>query len=40
LFFSNRIYPTRANNLINQLNLREAIQETVYEIVQKAKPAR
>jgi beta-N-acetylhexosaminidase len=35
LFFSNRIYPTRANNLINHLKLRETIQEMAYEILQK-----
>lgn len=35
LFFSNRIYPTRENNMINHLKLRELIQETAYEILQK-----
>jgi CubicO group peptidase (beta-lactamase class C family) len=37
LFFSNRVYPTRANNLINHLKLRESIQEMAYEILQKGK---
>jgi beta-N-acetylhexosaminidase len=40
LFFSNRVYPTRANNLINHLKLRETIQQTAYEIIQKGKPVR
>ncbi len=35
LFFSNRIYPKRTNNLINQLNLREMIQQEAYELVNK-----
>ena len=35
LFFSNRIYPKRTNNLINQLNLRELIQQEAYELVKK-----
>ena len=35
LFFSNRIYPKRTNNLINQLNLRELIQQEAYEMVKK-----
>ena len=35
LFFSNRVYPTRMNNMINHLKLRELIQETAYEILQK-----
>jgi CubicO group peptidase (beta-lactamase class C family) len=35
LFFSNRIYPTRSNNMINHLKLRELIQETAYEILLK-----
>jgi len=35
LFFSNRVYPTRNNNLINHLNIRESIQQAAYEIVQK-----
>lgn len=32
LFFSNRIYPKRTNNLINQLNLRELIQQEAYKM--------
>lgn len=40
LFFSNRVYPTRANNLINHLKLRETIQQTAYEIILKGKQAR
>ncbi|HZK96549.1 MAG TPA: hypothetical protein VFC67_20280, partial [Prolixibacteraceae bacterium] len=39
LFFSNRVYPTRANNLINHLKIRELIQETACEILQNPKPA-
>lgn len=35
LFFSNRVYPTRTNNMINHLNIRESIQEMAYEILQK-----
>ena len=35
LFFSNRIFPSRENHLINQLNLREAIQQMACEILQK-----
>jgi beta-N-acetylhexosaminidase len=35
LFFSNRVYPTRENNEINHLKLREAVQEMAYEILQK-----
>ena len=35
LFFSNRVYPTRTNNMINHLKLRESIQEMAYEILQK-----
>ena len=35
LFFSNRVYPTRANNLINRLNIRESIQQLAYEIILK-----
>ena len=34
LFFSNRVYPTRMNNTINHLKLRESIQQTAYEILQ------
>ena len=34
LFFSNRIYPTRTNHLLNQLNLRESIQQATYQILQ------
>jgi len=37
LFFSNRIYPTRENNEINHLKIREAIQEAAYEILKQAK---
>jgi len=37
LFFSNRIYPTRENNMINHLKIRVFIQETAYEILQKTK---
>jgi beta-N-acetylhexosaminidase len=40
LFFSNRVYPTRANNLINHLKLRESIQEMAYEILQKGEKER
>lgn len=36
LFFSNRVYPTRMNNTINHLKLRELVQEEAYEILQKA----
>jgi CubicO group peptidase (beta-lactamase class C family) len=35
LFFSNRIYPTRENNEINHLKLREAILEMAYEILKE-----
>ena len=35
LFFSNRIYPTRDNNEINHLKLREAILEMTDEILEK-----
>ena len=38
LFFSNRVYPTRMNNEINHLKLRELIQETAYEILLKKAP--
>jgi beta-N-acetylhexosaminidase len=31
LFFSNRVYPTRENNKINQLNLRILVQQAVYQ---------
>ena len=34
LFFSNRVYPNRANNLINHLKLREAIQQAAYKVFQ------
>ena len=37
LFFSNRVYPTRTNNLISRLNLRESIQQTAYQILLKGK---
>ncbi len=40
LFFSNRVYPTRMNNTINHLKLRELIQEAAYEILQKADKAK
>jgi len=40
LFFSNRIYPTRTNHLLNQLNLREEIQEMAYEILESPKSSR
>ena len=33
LFFSNRVYPTRTNHLLNRLNLRESIQQMAYEIL-------
>ena len=33
LFFSNRIYPSRNNHLLNQLNLRESIQQAAYQIL-------
>jgi CubicO group peptidase (beta-lactamase class C family) len=36
LFFSNRVYPTRTNNLINHLKIRESIQQTAYEVIQKS----
>ena len=36
LFFSNRVFPTRANNMINHLKIRESIQQTAYEILLKA----
>lgn len=36
LFFSNRVYPTRENNMINQLKIRESIQEMAYKILLKA----
>ena len=39
LFFSNRVYPTRQNNMINHLKIRELIQETAYEILQNPKQA-
>jgi len=35
LFFSNRVYPTRANNIINHLNIRESIQQIAFEIILK-----
>jgi beta-N-acetylhexosaminidase len=35
LFFTNRIYPTRANHQLTSLNLRESIQQMAYEILQK-----
>jgi len=34
LFLSNRIYPTRDNHLLNQLNLRGSIQQTAYQILE------
>ena len=33
LFFSNRIYPSRDNYLLNKLNLREALQQMTYQIL-------
>jgi beta-N-acetylhexosaminidase len=33
LFFSNRIYPSRDNHLLNKLNLREALQQMTYQIL-------
>ena len=33
LFFSNRIYPTRTNHMLNRLNLRESIQQMAYEVL-------
>jgi len=38
IFFSNRIYPIRSNHLLNQLNLRESIQQTAYEILENGNP--
>jgi len=35
LFFSNRVYPTRENNMLNHLKLRESIQKMAYEILKK-----
>jgi CubicO group peptidase (beta-lactamase class C family) len=35
LFFTNRIYPTRANHQLTSLNLRESIQQMAYEILLK-----
>lgn len=40
LFFSNRIFPTRNNHLLNQLNLRESIQQMAYEILQNGSSGR
>ena len=37
LFFSNRVYPTRENHMLNRLNLREAIQQAAYEILNNRK---
>jgi beta-N-acetylhexosaminidase len=40
LFFSNRIYPSRTNNMINHLYLRESIQQMAYEILRKGELGR
>ncbi len=34
LFFSNRVYPTRDNHMLNRLNLRESIQQMAYQILE------
>ncbi|MEI7525916.1 MAG: glycoside hydrolase family 3 N-terminal domain-containing protein [Mariniphaga sp.] len=34
LFFSNRIYPSRDNHMLNRLNLRESIQQMAYQILE------
>lgn len=40
LFFSNRVYPTRTNHLLNRLKLRESIQQIAYEILQNGESGR
>jgi beta-N-acetylhexosaminidase len=40
LFFSNRVYPTRNNHLLNRLNLRESIQQVAYEVLQSGQSCR
>jgi beta-N-acetylhexosaminidase len=35
VFLSNRVYPTRANNKISELNIRTAIMDVVYEALMK-----
>jgi beta-glucosidase-like glycosyl hydrolase/CubicO group peptidase (beta-lactamase class C family) len=33
IFMSNRVHPTRSNNLISQLNVRSQIQDAIYEAI-------
>ncbi len=40
LFFSNRIYPSRDNHLLNRLNLRESIQQMAYQILENGEHRR
>ncbi|MCU0448314.1 MAG: serine hydrolase [Bernardetiaceae bacterium] len=37
VFLSNRVYPTRNNNKLSELNIRTGIQEVFYEAITKAK---
>ncbi len=37
IFFSNRVYPTRANHMIYKLNIRTSIQQALYNAIEKKK---
>jgi len=39
VFLSNRVYPTRNNSKLSDLNIRTGIQEVFYEALKKARPA-
>jgi CubicO group peptidase (beta-lactamase class C family) len=35
IFMSNRVHPTRSNNLISQLNVRSQIQDAIYDAIRR-----
>ena len=37
IFFSNRVYPTRADHMIYKLNIRTSIQQALYDAIKKEK---
>ncbi|MBC7920183.1 MAG: serine hydrolase, partial [Ferruginibacter sp.] len=39
VFLSNRVYPTRNNAKLSELNTRTAIQQAVYEVMEKTATA-
>lgn len=40
VFLSNRVYNTRANNLLGQLNIRGRVQDAIYKVLEEEKKAK